>query len=116
MAALIVLAVDNVNAGDPAKDARCYKAGDVVDVLETDAHPGNAIVDNPRWRVIRVPDLSVSEARSFLAEEPQTDAHARPRQRRAFRLDLAQLAHPVTAEQVRGAKVRKPPMPEKAVR
>lgn len=116
MATLVVCAISKVN-DDPYMDAKCYKAGDVIDVLDDGASVGTVVALDPRFRTLRVADLSVSEARSLLAAERDTDPKhpSRMLQRRAFALDLSQLPSAPTAADIRAAKRPKPLLPDPAI-
>jgi homospermidine synthase len=43
--------------------------GSIVAVLEFGQNPGTAIMDDPRWRVVDIPDMSVSEASAHATPE-----------------------------------------------
>ena len=123
MAELLVRVVDKVNTDDPLLDVKCLKRGDVVVVCE-DGHPwGHEELANPDWRILHVPDMTVSEASAWLSPErrshPSENEHML--RRRAFAIDLDHHAlsehrpflqdhrrrnarHVVAAEAVRTAK------------
>lgn len=97
---VVIQSRDRVNTDSPYLDAKCYKAGDVIEVLpETwgarkvgdDGGPKTAEVTNPEWRILYLPNIEEEKMRSFLAPETPdgiADDHDRMVQRRAFRLNV----------------------------
>jgi hypothetical protein len=70
MAELLVKLTDATNA-DPVKDAQgCYKRGDVV-VVMPDGHVWGRQEGPPTFCVVKVPGLSVEDARKYT--EPQVE-------------------------------------------
>lgn len=69
MAELLVRVVDK---GEP-ENVRCTKRGDVIVVMPDGWMWGNAELADPHYRILRVPDMSVSEASALLAEEPPSE-------------------------------------------
>lgn len=89
MAELLIRVIDKIGA-DPYQDAQLTKRGDVI-VVCPDGWPWSEEErTNPMWRILAVPDLSISEASILLAPERDTDPRhpSRVLQRRAFHLDL----------------------------
>lgn len=108
MCELLVIAADKKNA-DPYLDAKCYKAGDVVSVCP-DGHPwGSAELENPVFRILKLPGVPVSAAVSFTNSEVDTDPNqpSHVLQRRVHRLDLTGL--PVFAQKLMAANSRSSP-------
>lgn len=129
MAELLLRVVDKTSP-DPYRDARLTKRGDVIVVCPDGWNWGLEELASPDWRILRLPALSVSEARALLAEEPETDPTqpSRVRQRRAFRLNLtlplfASLSQPrrpiedlpISLLQFRAAVQRKPALVDPAI-
>lgn len=94
MAELVVMVVDRLHPHDVYLNAAAYKRGDVIEVRPDGWPWGTEELAHPDWRILRIPDLTVSEASALLAEERNTDpAHqSRTLQRRAFKLDLEHAA------------------------
>lgn len=89
MAELLVCAVDKEPL-DPYVNARAYKRGDVVVVNPDRWVWGRMELANPLFRIVRVPGVTVAQARTFLGEEFDEDPEnpSRVLRRRAFYLDL----------------------------
>lgn len=136
MAEICIMIVNRVN-DDPKVDAQCFKRGDVVEVLPDGSDWGSSVRKLSIFRIIKLPNVSVEEARAFLAPELPADPEA-PKdmlQRRAFRLDLDNpivpqalrdyladdtrvkdsASFPATVDMIRSLKVAKEPLPEQAV-
>lgn len=83
---LLVRVKDKIGS-DVYHDVKLTKRGHVI-VVKPDGHDwGARELDNPDWRIIRIPGISEAEATAMLAEEPGLDTN-RMKQRRAFKLDL----------------------------
>ena len=90
MCELLVRVVDKSNPDDPYLDARCTRRGDVITV-QPDGWPWGVQEQlSPDWRIVRVPGVSVGDAASLLAPEPETDPQnpSRMLQARLFKLNL----------------------------
>jgi hypothetical protein len=133
MAELLVRVVSKVNA-DPYLDVKCTKRGDVIAVCDDGWAWGPAELTNPDWRILKVPNLTVTDVQGFLAPEPEVNpAHpSRMLQRRAFKLDMSNVTLPaalwawvqdstravptrtlnVTLAQLLALKVLKPALPD----
>lgn len=89
MSEWLIRVVDKIN-DDPILDAGCLKRGDVVAVCPDGWQWSRAELDNPHWRVLKLPGIHEAEARGYLQAEVNTD----PRnpsaflRSRAFGLDL----------------------------
>lgn len=94
MAEILVRWTDNTHA-DPAKDAWCYKRGDVV-VVMPDGHEWGRKEGPPHFRVVKLVGVAVDEVRETLLE-PVRDLfmmdgdEMRAIGRRATRIDPARL-------------------------
>jgi hypothetical protein len=90
MAELLVWLVDKTNPDDFYLNARQYKRGDVIAVCPDGWPWGREELNNPHWRIVKVPDMTESEASAFLGKEHDTDPStpSRTLQRRAFKIDL----------------------------
>ena len=97
MAELLIFAQDQIGA-DVYKDTKRYKRGDVVVVCEDGWNWGIEEMNNPLFRIIAIPGMSVSEASQFLAPELDTDPQnpSKMLKRRAFKLDVDALGKDVT--------------------
>lgn len=96
MCELLLRVVDKINRDDPRLDSKCTKRGDVIVAVDDGWSWSPAERTNPDWRIIRLPNVTLSEAQSFLAPEPE-DTPETPspfRQRRAFRFDADSPALP----------------------
>lgn len=92
MCELAVMIVDR-SVDDPYVDVKAYKTGDVITIQE-DGWPWSAAeLTNPDWRIVHLPNVSVSQAMAFVSAEPETDPQnpSRMLQRRGHRLDLTSL-------------------------
>lgn len=96
MATLIVQMVDKTHP-DPVMDCRQYKAGDVITVLPDSVRLSDYVLTHPSWRVIELPGVDETEARTLLAEEPDDGSGNEMRRRRAFRLDFSRWSARVQA-------------------
>jgi hypothetical protein len=89
MAELLIRVVDKIN-DDVYKNAQCTKRGDVI-VAQADGWQwGRVELSDPRYRIVRIPTLTVDEARAFTAPEPHTGP-GKPSptlQKRAFKFDV----------------------------
>lgn len=89
--------VDKVNGDDPAKDARCLKRGDVV-VVCRDGHPWSQLeLDNPEWRIVKVPGMSLEEGELLTARPFVLPGLGDTTKRRAQSLDLDSAVGPLKA-------------------
>lgn len=90
MADLVVMAVDKVAKDDPYMDAKLLKRGYVIEVQADGFSWGTEDRAFAGFRILCVPDLSVSEASVLLGREFDTDPTqpSRVLQCRAFRLEL----------------------------
>lgn len=89
MAELLVKAVDAVH-DDPEVDRRgCYKAGDIV-ACQPDGHPWGACECLPTFLVVRIPGLSVADARRYTEPRTLNVTADGPEiiERRRFRIDV----------------------------
>lgn len=90
MAELLVRIVDKVNTDDFYRNCQCTKRGDVI-AAQPDGWPwGREELATPDWRILSVPDMTVSEASVFLSAERDVDPRhpSRTLQRRAFKINL----------------------------
>lgn len=86
MAVLCILAVDKRHPTDALLDARQPKAGHVIDILPDGQSPGTAIENNPKWKIVHLPGVPVSEV-GFLLMRGKTD----PQARRELQFDVKKL-------------------------
>ncbi len=91
---------------DPYTDAQCWKAGDVICVLEDGHEFTKAELTHPGWKIVKLPGVPASAALSFEAKELQTDQPSRVLQKRMHRLDLTKKIK--TLDDLMAARVRKP--------
>lgn len=129
MCQIVVFIRDKTNPDDVYKDARLYKAGDVIEVVPDKWNWGREDLANPDWRIVSIPDLGEEEARQFLGPELNVSAvgPAKMLRRRAFKLDLSILPADFLADDARklsleltrldvlGAKTAKPALTDPAV-
>lgn len=91
MALLLVFGANNTHV-DPIKDQRgCYKLGDIVQVLDEQAHDGDIVANPiaPPMLLIRVSGITSDEVRHVM--EPEYDAELATVTRRLFGLNLVDL-------------------------
>lgn len=95
MAELLVRVVDKVSA-DPLIDAQCTKRGDVIVVMPDGHGWGRMELNNPDWRIVKIPGVKVSEALHFTEpEQPADPMNPEPGLRiRAARLNIDALPDP----------------------
>jgi hypothetical protein len=95
MCELLIRVRDKVN-DDPYLDARCFKRGDVVVVVDDDWQWGREELRNPDWRIVRLPNVSTAQAAAFLGEEMDEDPQqpSRALRRRGWSFDLAAASLP----------------------
>jgi len=98
MAEFLVKAVDSTNR-DPIKDQRgCYKRGDVV-VVMPDGHKWGKEEGLPKFAIIKIPGLSVKDAKEYTASEyPLGDLTKKPIRRRRYRVPLDDLSAAIKSE------------------
>ena len=89
MAEVLVRVVDKVSS-DPYLDAQCTKRGDVIHVAPDGWSWGTKEIQNPDWRIVKLPNVSESDLAALLIPELHDDPQnpSRVLQRRAFKLDL----------------------------
>jgi hypothetical protein len=68
MAELLVKAIDVTHKNSVKDKAGCYKRGDVV-VVMPDAHEWGNEERLPKFMMIKIPDLSVKDARKYIKSE-----------------------------------------------
>lgn len=97
MAELLIFAQDQIG-DDIYKDTKRYKRGDVVVVCEDGWSWGTEELNNPLFRIIAIPSMSVSEASQFLAPELDVDPlnPSKTLKRRAFKFDVDALGKDVS--------------------
>jgi hypothetical protein len=86
----IAVMAEDVASDDPVDDTKLFKLGDVIDILPDGADWGDQAIANPRFRMIRLTGVSVSEASVLVAAEMSTNpgASARMLRQRMSGLDL----------------------------
>lgn len=57
---VLLRVVDKINAGDPAADLLCTKAGDVIVIKPDGWSWGAAELTNPEWRIVKLPGIDIS--------------------------------------------------------
>lgn len=89
MSELLIRVIDKVGS-DPYLDAKCLKRGDVVVVVDNGWLWAKEELTAPYWRILKLPNVSVTVAEAFLGAEFDIDpAHpSKVLRRRAFSLDL----------------------------
>ncbi len=71
MARLIVWAKPDNDHPDPVVNARKFKRGMVVDVLEDGQHAGNDVEKGDWWRIVEVPGEPAASFASLLQADPK---------------------------------------------
>lgn len=66
---LLVRVRDKVNPKDATLDLLCLKRGDVVHAAKDGHAWTQAEIENPDWRILKLPDMTADDARSYLAAE-----------------------------------------------
>lgn len=100
MAELLVKAVDAVHPDPDVDRVGCYKAGDIV-AVQPDGHHWGSCECLPAFIVVRIPGVSVDDARRYTEPRTITVTPDGPEiiERRRFRLDcLATLGEAQIAE------------------
>jgi len=93
MAELLVVVESTIHPEDFYANCCLPKRGDVIDVKEDGARWGKSELGDPRWRIVRIPGIGVSEAKAWLSREPDIGlVRSRTLQYRAFKLDVDALA------------------------
>lgn len=89
MCEVLLRVADKTNA-DPYKDAKCLKRGDVVVVCADGWAWGVDELALPFWRVLKLPNVTVVQAETFLGPEFDSDPAnpSRVLRRRAVLLDM----------------------------
>lgn len=89
MAEFLVRIQDKISS-DPYLDSKCLKRGDVVAIQPDGWAWGLAEINNPEWRILKFPLISIKNTSPFMAPEFNTDP-ANPSyvlRKRAFAIDL----------------------------
>ena len=128
MAEFLIRVQDKLNLDSPFSDVKCLKRGDVVCVCPDGWRWSDRERTLPFWRIVKVPDMMISEAEAFLTPEPGDPVTNKMLQRRAFRFDLSLLDPAFVADDsrkapfvvtdalnARDAKVLKPAISDPAV-
>lgn len=87
MAEILIKAIDASNS-DPVQDAKCYKRGHPVVVME-DGHFWGREEGLPKFVVIKIPGVSIEIARKFI-DRVEDDNHNMI-SRRMWRIDVASM-------------------------
>lgn len=100
MCHLVFFVRDRANPDDVFKDARLYKAGDVIESLPDRWNFGSQDLANPDWRILFVPDMTVEEGHQFTGQEFNVSSKnpTDMLRRRRVRIDLAALGATSLAE------------------
>lgn len=107
----LVVWAKSQHSADPYHDAQCWKAGDVICVLEDGHEYGKAELAHVaagEWQIVKLPGVPARDALSLEAKEPESDPSnpSRVRQRRMHRLDLTK---PIKSHaDLMSARVKKP--------
>lgn len=93
MAELLVRVVDKVNVESIYLDCGCTKRGDVIVVRPDGWAWGRCELNDPQYVVVRVPDMSLTEAEALTTPDPGFGMRgASPTlHKRAFKWDLDQV-------------------------
>lgn len=104
MCELLVRVVDKVNT-DPYLNVKLTKRGDVIAICPDNWGWGSEELSNTDWRIISLPNVTETQAASFLAAELDTDPlnPSKMLQRRGFKLDLD---HPNISAEVSGKRIK----------
>lgn len=70
--------------------------GDCVAVCENNWPWTSAELTNPAWRIVKVPDMSVEEAYTYLVEDPGNEELGYLPQRRKYMIDQGRFIYPST--------------------
>lgn len=102
MCELLVFVRDKVNPDDKFKDARLYKAGDVVVVVPDGWNWGLRELDNPDWRIVKMPGVDPEAQAVKALTDVEFNIGSRDvknvLRRRSVKLDLASISEPGFAE------------------
>jgi len=105
--------------------------GDCVIAVENDWPWSQEELTNPAWRIVKIPDMSLSEAQSFMVPDLGNPEYGYLSQRRKFTIDEALITLPeaqvfiaddtraqpsmtFTADQLRGVVKERPPLQDPA--
>lgn len=89
MAELLVRILDKVNT-DKILDSKCTKRGDVISVCPDGWEWGTEEINSAQWAIIKLPNVTTSEASVFLSPEIDIDPQNPSLflQRRSMKLNL----------------------------
>lgn len=73
MAEFLVRIQDKSNLADAYLDAKCLKRGDIVTIQPDGWSWGLAEINNPEWRILKFPMISIKDSQPFMAPEFDTD-------------------------------------------
>lgn len=99
---VLVCVKNRGNSGQLALDSKAWQDGDVICVMPVDwswgacelgrTYPGNPNGNHPFWRVVVLPNVSISEASPWLSpEEDDANSQSPYLQRRGFFLDRSKI-------------------------
>lgn len=113
MAQLYVRINDKVNE-DKYLDAKCYKRGDVVEIVQDSHQWGEGELKNANHIIIQVPGVDAEKLTAFLVPEMGDPQIKQVLQRRGFCIDMNLLAQhdpkkPLTETDILSFKMKKDP-------
>lgn len=87
---LLVCATDSPPSKDPVLDAKRYNRGDVIAAKPDGSYWGENEINNPKFRLIRVSDITEDQIVSLLASEqaPSLDKQYTTLKRRSMKLNI----------------------------
>lgn len=99
MCVIVFFVKDRTNP-NPFIDAKCYKRGDVIEVLPDGWQFSPAELSNPEWRILSLPNVTVAQASHLMSGEVDADPlkPSRMLQRRGVKFDLDDVALPAAVK------------------
>lgn len=88
MCEICVRVTSKTNPNDQVKDAQLTKRGHIIDVRPDGWGWTTTELTNPDWRMISLPNITVSQATAYLAAGTATPNTAEIAARRAFKFDI----------------------------
>lgn len=73
MCEIALVVVDKTNTDSIYLDCKCYKSGDIIEVMADGWPWGNVDLTNPNWRIIKFPGVDVSQMSQFLSWQLPAD-------------------------------------------
>jgi hypothetical protein len=96
------------------RSVKLLHAGDVVVVCPDGWGWSHAERNNPEWRIVKVPGMSVEQGNAFMSREMGSGVPGEVLRRRHFSVDVKKIKSEMTENEFRAAAGAKPKLVDKA--